>query len=46
MEDNLLVLATVLQHAEWCGRDMYIMFVDLTKAYDTIDRARLWEVLL
>ena len=22
------------------------MFVDLTKAYDTIDRARLWEVFL
>lgn len=42
LEDNLLILGSVLQHAAWSDRDLFVMYVDLTKAYDSIDRARLW----
>ena len=41
-----MILQTVLKRAEALGEGVWCMFVDLAKAYDSIDRARLWEVFL
>ena len=46
LEDNILLLQTTLQHAKHLHHPVYLLFVDLQKAYDTVDRAKLWDTLL
>ena len=42
----MLLLITAIEHATQTRSPLYILFVDLQKAYDTIDRGLLWHTLL
>ena len=46
LEDNQLLLLTALQHTHHLRLPLHILFVDLTKAYDSIHRGHLWHVLV
>lgn len=46
LEDNVLLLITAIEHATQHRSPLYLLFVDLQKAYDTIDRGLLWRTLL
>ena len=46
LEDNILILTTAIEHAQQNRTPLYIIFIDLEKAYDTIDRGLLWNTLL
>ena len=35
-----------IQHSTFLGDPLYLAFVDLTAAYDSVDRTKLWQVLL
>ena len=45
LEDLVLVVQTVVQHAIISKQQLCLCFVDLAKAYDSIPRSQLWEVL-
>ena len=38
----MLLLITAIEHTTQTRSPLYILFVDLQKAYDTIDRGLLW----
>jgi len=42
------MIFTARQLQEKCSkqRELYAVFIDLTKAFDSVDRSALWEVLL
>ena len=40
------MLTTLFQRSYFLGDPLYCMYVDLAKAYDSVDRARMWEVFL
>ena len=42
----MLLLITAIEHATQHRSPLYLLFVDLQKAYDTIDRGLLWRTLL
>lgn len=42
-EVNIFTLNHILDEAKELGRDVYIAFVDLTKAFDTVSRPLLWN---
>jgi hypothetical protein len=42
LEDNVLLLMTAIQRANKIGQPLLVMFIDLAKAYDTVDRGLLW----
>ena len=46
LEDNILILTTAIEHAQQTCTPLYIIFIDLEKAYDTIDCGLLWNTLL
>ena len=46
LEDNILILTTAIEHAQQNRTTLYIIFIDLEKAYDTIDRGLLCNTLL
>jgi hypothetical protein len=46
LEDNVLLLMTAIQRAVKIGKPILVMFIDLAKAYDTVDRGLLWQVML
>jgi len=37
---------TVIRQAHHLHQPVYILFIDLAKAYDTVDRVLLWRVML
>ena len=41
-----LLLWDQIQHSSSLQEPLYLAFVDLTAAYDSVDRTKLWEVLL
>jgi hypothetical protein len=45
-EDNLLLLITTIQRAVDLKEPAYLLFIDLAKAYDTVDRGLLWQTML
>ena len=46
MEDNALIVLTLLQWSHNIARPLHLLFVDLTKAYDLVDRGLLWTILV
>lgn len=46
IEDNVLLLITAIEQAVQQKHPLYILFIDLEKAYDTVDRGLLWLTLL
>ena len=45
MADNNFLLDTVLWKAKALGQDVHLAFLDVSKAYDTVDRSILWQKL-
>ena len=45
MEDHLFVLHTLLERARMQKENIFLGFVDLRKAYDSVDRAEVWRTL-
>ena len=43
--DNVFVLQTLIAHARKTKKKLYCCFVDFKKAFDSVPRQRLWEVL-
>ena len=43
--DMIFAVRQVLEKAREQNRDLYLMFVDLTKAFDSVNRDALWKVL-
>jgi hypothetical protein len=37
---------TVIRQAHHLHQPVYILYIDLAKAYDTVDRGLLWRVML
>ena len=46
IEDNILVVRTLVERARISGRQLFLTFIDLEKAYDNIDRKKLWARLI
>ncbi|KAK4698258.1 hypothetical protein P7C70_g8023, partial [Phenoliferia sp. Uapishka_3] len=44
-EANILTLDHILAQARRAGKDVYVAFVDLKKAFDTVSRGLLWQKL-
>ncbi|KAK4702956.1 hypothetical protein P7C70_g3260, partial [Phenoliferia sp. Uapishka_3] len=44
-EANILTLDHILNKARRAGQDVYVAFVDLKKAFDTVSRGLLWQKL-
>ena len=45
LEDAVVQLMTALQHAHHTQQPLRVLFVDLRKAYDSVDRGDLWWTL-
>ena len=45
VEDLVLVVQSVVQHAVRTGSSLGLVFVDIRKAYDSVQRLQLWEIL-
>lgn len=45
VEDNAVLLKTIVEMAQYQGEAVWVCFIDLEKAYDRINREHLWEVL-
>ena len=45
-EDNLTVLQVLCYLAQLERAPLYVVFVDLTKAYDSVDRTTLFEAMV
>jgi hypothetical protein len=46
VEDNSVLLKIAIEKCHFMKGSLYCLFIDLKKAYDSINRARLWEVLV
>ena len=45
MEDNLFILNNIIEAAKMQGVLLYLAFIDLKKAFDTVDSNILWTAL-
>ena len=45
LEDLVLVLQSVVQHSVRTGSSLALVFVDIRKAYDSVQRIHLWDIL-
>lgn len=45
LEDNLFVLTQCVEMARTEGRELWVAFLDIAKAYDCIEQAALWHSL-
>ena len=43
--DNLYIMKEIIEEAKKEGKQYYCAFLDIEKAYDTVDREVLWEIL-
>ena len=43
--DNTFVLNTILWKAKSEGKNVHAAYIDIKKAYDTVNRERLWQIL-
>ena len=43
--DNIFILQSLIKHAKKSRKKLYCCFVDFKKAFDSVPRQRLWEVL-
>ena len=43
--DGLFILSQIIELAQKLGKKVYLIFVDLKKAFDKVWRTGLWEVL-
>lgn len=43
--DNSFVLNTILWKAKLEGKNVHAAYIDIKKAYDTVNRERLWQIL-
>ena len=46
VDDNCVILKTLVQRAKDHKEELWACFIDLQKAYDSIQRDKLWAVLL
>lgn len=46
VEDNSVILRTILQKCKFIRSSTFLLFVDLQKAYDSVDRSALWAVMM
>ena len=44
--EQVLILHTIIQHSLKAKRQLGLAFIDLQKAYDSIDRKKLWMVMV
>ena len=44
-EDMIFVARQLVEKAREHGKSLYVLFVDLRKAYDSVPRQALWKVL-
>ena len=44
--ENVLVIREIIDRNKKMGKELYLTFLDLEKAYDTVDRKKLLELLL
>jgi hypothetical protein len=45
VEDNAVILRTIMEKCAYLKSTTYFMFIDMRKAYDSVNRAKLWESL-
>lgn len=45
-EDNCLLLKMIFEYANFYKGPLFAQFVDLKKAYDSVERDRLWKILI
>ena len=43
--DNLYIVKEIIEHARKSNKKYYVVFLDIEKAYDTVDRKVLWEIM-
>ena len=43
--ENVLVIKEIMERNMKCGEELYLTFLDIEKAYDTVDRRKLMELL-
>jgi hypothetical protein len=44
--EQVLILQTILQHTIRTKQTLGLAFIDLKRAYDSIDREKLWKVMV
>jgi len=45
VEDNIFILNSIIEAAKWRRSPLILAFIDVRKAYDTVNRAILWKKL-
>jgi hypothetical protein len=43
--DNIFCLTQMIEKKRATNRDLHLLFIDLTKAYDSVPLNKLWETL-